>query len=80
MGCDRYQDKTVSFIYFGRDQIHIDAKNSFAGLILEDAGLKRPTSQSQDAPYGAFSISLEELRVRQNIQNADWIREIALIP
>ncbi|WP_083887281.1 ABC transporter substrate-binding protein [Cyanobacterium aponinum] len=48
-------------MYFGRDKIHIDAKNSFAGLILEDAGLKRPDSQNQDAPYGALPISLEEL-------------------
>ncbi|WP_342597261.1 hypothetical protein VKI21_00375 [Cyanobacterium aponinum UTEX 3222] len=33
--CDRYQDKIISFTYLGRDKIHINAKNSFAGLIEE---------------------------------------------
>lgn len=59
---DRYQDKKISFIYVGRNQIHIDAKNSYAGSIIGDANLQRPASQSIDAPYGAFPISLEELK------------------
>ncbi|PMB46645.1 ABC transporter substrate-binding protein [Fischerella thermalis CCMEE 5201] len=58
---DRYQDKKISFIYVGRNQINIDAKNSYAGSIISDAHLQRPASQNVDAPYGAFPISLEEL-------------------
>lgn len=59
---NRYQDKKISFIYIGRNQIHIDAKNSYAGSILGDMLLQRPASQNIDAPYGALPISLEELK------------------
>ncbi|BAY91138.1 MULTISPECIES: ABC transporter substrate-binding protein [unclassified Tolypothrix] len=59
---DRYQNKKISFIYIGRNQINIDAKNSYAGSIISDAHLQRPASQNVDAPYGAFPISLEELK------------------
>ncbi|YAF97190.1 MAG: iron-siderophore ABC transporter substrate-binding protein [Nodularia sp. CChRGM 3473] len=58
---NRYQDKKISFIYIGPNQINIDAKNSYAGSIISDAHLQRPASQNVDAPYGAFPISLEEL-------------------
>lgn len=58
---NRYQDKKISFIYVGRDRIHIDARNSYAGSIISDAILQRPVSQNIDAPYGASPISLEEL-------------------
>ncbi|MHC0062063.1 iron-siderophore ABC transporter substrate-binding protein [Nostoc sp. UIC 10890] len=58
---NRYQNKKISFIYVGRNQINIDARNSYAGSIISDAHLQRPTSQNIDAPYGAFPISLEEL-------------------
>ncbi|AFY44792.1 iron-siderophore ABC transporter substrate-binding protein [Nostoc sp. PCC 7107] len=57
----RYQNKKISFIYVGRNQIHIDARNSYAGSIINDANLQRPSSQNIDAPYGAFPVSLEEL-------------------
>ncbi|MFQ4145912.1 iron-siderophore ABC transporter substrate-binding protein [Chlorogloeopsis sp. ULAP02] len=59
---NRYQDKKISFIYIGRNQINIDAKNSYAGSIISDVHLQRPASQNVDAPYGAFPISLEELK------------------
>ncbi|MEH2206148.1 MAG: iron-siderophore ABC transporter substrate-binding protein [Nostoc sp.] len=57
----RYQDKKISFIYIGSGRISIDAKNSFAGSILNDALLPRPASQNIDSPYGAIDVSLEEL-------------------
>ncbi len=58
---NRYQNKKISFIYVGRNQIHIDARNSYAGSIINDANLQRPSSQNIDSPYGAFPVSLEEL-------------------
>jgi iron complex transport system substrate-binding protein len=59
---DRYQDKKISFIYVGNNEINLDTKNSFAGAILEDALLQRPPSQDIEAQYGYLPISLEELQ------------------
>lgn len=56
-----YQDKTISFIHLGDRGIESDVKNSFAGSILNDVGLKRPETQNTVAPYGIVSISEEEL-------------------
>lgn len=56
-----YQDKKISYIYVGNNEINLDTKNSFAGAILEDALLQRPPSQDIEAQYGYLPISLEEL-------------------
>lgn len=58
---DRYKDKKISFVTFTSNQIHIDARNSFAAAILRDANLSRPDAQSIDSVYGSNPISLEEL-------------------
>lgn len=58
----RYQGKKISFVTLGHNQIYIDAKNSFAGSILNDVLLQRPASQNRDSVYGSFPISLEELK------------------
>ncbi|ODH01080.1 hypothetical protein A4S05_30580 [Nostoc sp. KVJ20] len=59
---NRYQGKKISFVTVGREQIYIDSKNSFPGSIISDALLQRPASQNIDSTYGAFPISLEELK------------------
>jgi iron complex transport system substrate-binding protein len=59
---DRFQDKKISFIYFGSRGIESDVKNSFAGSILNDIGLQRPEAQNVILPYGILSISEEELQ------------------
>ncbi|MCF2149922.1 iron-siderophore ABC transporter substrate-binding protein [Desmonostoc muscorum LEGE 12446] len=56
-----HQDKKISLIYVSGDRILIDVKNSFAGSIISNARLQRPASQNIESPYGAVSISLEEL-------------------
>lgn len=56
-----YKDKTISFIHLGNRGIESDVKNSFAGSILNDIGLRRPQGQNVNAPYGIISISKEEL-------------------
>jgi iron complex transport system substrate-binding protein len=58
---DSYKHKTISFIYLGNRGIESDVKNSFAGSILNDIGLRRPSTQNVNAPYGIISISKEEL-------------------
>jgi iron complex transport system substrate-binding protein len=57
----RYQSKTISIVFFYYGAFGADAKNSFAGSILEDAGLQRPPSQNVTAPYGYIRFSQEEL-------------------
>ncbi|MCC5610310.1 iron-siderophore ABC transporter substrate-binding protein [Nostoc sp. CHAB 5834] len=59
---NRYQGKKISFISVGRGEIYIDSKNSFPGSILSAALLQRPAAQNLDSTYGAFPISLEELK------------------
>ncbi len=58
----RPESLQISFIYVGRNKIEIDAKNSYAGSIINDAQLQRPASQNVDAPYGSLPISFEELK------------------
>lgn len=58
----RYQGKKISFITVGRGEIYIDSKNSFPGSILSAVLLQRPAAQNLDSTYGAFPISLEELK------------------
>lgn len=58
---NRYQSKTVSLVYFYYGTFGSDVKNSFAGSILDDAGLQRPPSQNLTAPYGYIRFSQEEL-------------------
>jgi len=58
---DRYNDQEISFIYIGNGQINIDTKDSFAGFVLDDAGLKRPDSQTIKTPHVTYSVSMEEI-------------------
>jgi iron complex transport system substrate-binding protein len=58
---DRYKDQKISFIYIGKGQINIDTQDSFAGFILDDAGLQRPDSQTVKTPYTTYTVSLEEI-------------------
>ncbi len=58
---NRYQNKTISLVFFYYGVFGSDVKNSFAGSILEDAGLQRPPSQNVTAPYGYIRFSQEEL-------------------
>lgn len=58
---DRYSSQKISFIYIGKGQINIDTKDSFAGFILDDAGLQRPDSQTVKVPYTTYAVSLEEI-------------------
>ena len=58
---NRYIDKTVSFIYVGSGEISVDARDTLAGGILNDARLQRPASQNIDSTYGAHPISMEEI-------------------
>lgn len=58
---DRYQNQTISVI---SPSIHwgffIQAKNSFAGSILQDLGLQRPKSHDVDTPSGYVMFSSHE--------------------
>ncbi len=58
---DRYKDQKISFIYLGKGQINIDTKDSFAGFILNDAGLQRPASQMIEVPNAYYTVSKEEI-------------------
>lgn len=58
---DRFQYKKISFVHLGSRGIESDVKNSFAGSIINDAGLQRPNAQNVIVPYGIVSISEEEL-------------------
>lgn len=59
---DRYQDKTISVVYFYFGRIGSAAKNSVPGLILSDVGLQRPAAQDIVVkPWGSIEFSEEEL-------------------
>lgn len=58
---DRYQNKTVSvFAPSTHWGFFIQAKNSFAGSILQDLGLQRPKSQDVDTTSGYVMFSSHE--------------------
>jgi iron complex transport system substrate-binding protein len=58
---DKYQNQKISVIYIDGSKIYLEARNSFNGEIINDAGLFRPSSQNIDMPYGGIEISLEQL-------------------
>ncbi|WP_196797483.1 ABC transporter substrate-binding protein [Gloeocapsa sp. PCC 7428] len=58
---NKYQNKTISFVYYYFGRLGSDTKNSFIGSILSDVGLKRPPSQAVIAPYGSIEYSEEKL-------------------
>jgi iron complex transport system substrate-binding protein len=60
---DRYQDKTISVVYFYFDRIGSVLKNSAQGMVLSDAGLQRPPAQDivLDEPWGSIEFSEEEI-------------------
>lgn len=55
---DRYQNKTISFIFFCCGGIL--SENSFAGSVLSDAGLKQPPAQRKSGKVG-LRLSEERL-------------------
>ncbi len=44
---DTYQDKEISVVRICCNALASDVENSFSGIILEDAGLRRPPSQGK---------------------------------
>jgi iron complex transport system substrate-binding protein len=58
---DRYKDKKVSFIYFCCGGFGTQAKNSFAGSILNDVGLQRPDAQNSVTTFGEARFSEEKI-------------------
>jgi iron complex transport system substrate-binding protein len=65
----RYKDKKISFIYIGRNQISIDAKNSFAGLIISNALLQCPYEGLIKRLYlESKIIELMALRLQQEVE------------
>lgn len=56
---NRYHNKTFSFIFFYFGRLGSEVKNSFAGSILNDAGLQRPPAQDVVVPYGSIDFSEE---------------------
>ncbi|NJK48121.1 iron-siderophore ABC transporter substrate-binding protein [Candidatus Gracilibacteria bacterium] len=58
---DRYQNKTISFVYYYYGRLGSETKNSFIGSILNDVGLQRPPSQDVVVPYGSIDFSEEAL-------------------
>lgn len=58
---DRYVNKTISVITLTEeDSLQVWSRNSFAGSILNDVGLKRPKSQDIDTPDGLVYYPLSE--------------------
>ncbi|MFW9261389.1 iron-siderophore ABC transporter substrate-binding protein [Nostoc sp. CALU 546] len=57
----RYKQQKISLINFCCNGIISDVKNSFAGTILNDAGLQRPEAQDINQKYGIMEIPEEEL-------------------
>jgi iron complex transport system substrate-binding protein len=58
---NRYVDKTISVITLAEDStVQVWGRNSFAGSILKDIGLKRPKSQDIDVPNGLVYYPLSE--------------------
>lgn len=57
----RYQNKSISFVYFCCNKMISQANNSFVGSILTDIGLKRPKAQDLSTTYGEIPIVEEEL-------------------
>ena len=58
---NRYQDLEVSFVHICCGTVDIDLKNSFNGMILEDAGLSRPPAQDINTEDGLILLSEERL-------------------
>jgi len=60
----RYQNQTISIAITFQQNIFIYVKNSFAGSILDDLGLQRPSAQNVSKDYGRIdSISEENLNL-----------------
>jgi iron complex transport system substrate-binding protein len=53
---DRLETTEVSVLRFRPDQVRLYMKDSFAGYVLEQAGLPRPLSQDKDKTYETVSI------------------------
>lgn len=59
---DRYQDKTISVVYFYFGRIGSVVKNSAQAMVLSDVGLKRPKAQDVVVePWGNIEFSEEEI-------------------
>ena len=60
----RYQNQTISIVAGFGQNMSVYLKNSFAGSILDDLGLKRPPVQNVSRGYGRIdSISEEKLNL-----------------
>ncbi|MBF2046385.1 MAG: iron-siderophore ABC transporter substrate-binding protein [Elainella sp. C42_A2020_010] len=59
---NRYQDKTISVVYFYFGTIGSVVKNSAQAMVLSDVGLKRPKAQDVVVePWGNIEFSEEEI-------------------
>jgi iron complex transport system substrate-binding protein len=58
---DKYRDIEVSYVYLCCGGISIDLKNSFSGMILDEAGLSRPPTQNIENDSGLVILSEELL-------------------
>lgn len=59
---DRLKKLQISYIDLAEGFIWCDVKNSFAGMILEDAGLQRPSAQEIVTKGGYITFGLETIR------------------
>jgi iron complex transport system substrate-binding protein len=57
-----YQGQKISLLILGQGGMYSEVKNSFAGSILNDVGLQRPTAQDIEAKSEYITISEEELQ------------------
>lgn len=64
---DALETTTISILRFRPGQVRLYLKSSYIGYILQDVGLKRPTSQDED--IFSAEISLEEVQA----VDADYI-------
>jgi len=75
---DRLEKLEISYIDLVQGLIWCDVKNSFAGMILEDAGLQRPSAQAIVTEGGHITFSLETLQANADgdvIFTSHWMDE-----